>query len=44
MEAFLRRYPRVRVPAMEGDLDVEGTKVTGGIAEAWLYTLCEPPK
>lgn len=44
MERFLEPFPRARVPELEGPLDVEGTRVTGGIREAWLVTLSEPPK
>lgn len=44
MEGFLAQFPRTRVPELEGELDVEGQLATGGIAEAWLYTLSEPPK
>lgn len=42
-EHFLAQFPRERVPLLEGPLDVVGTRLTGGIAEAWLYTLSRPP-
>jgi hypothetical protein len=44
VETFLAPFPRVRVPELEGPLDRAGNALTGGIAEAWLYTLSEPPR
>lgn len=42
MEQYLSQFPKVRVPELENCLDVEGTRVTGGIGAAWLVTLCPP--
>jgi hypothetical protein len=41
--AYLEPFPRQRLPALEGSIDAKGDAALGGIAEAWLYTLSEPP-
>jgi hypothetical protein len=44
IEQLLSPFPRTRVPELEGTLGPAGDRATGGVAEAWLYTLSEPPR
>ena len=44
MEDFLKQFPRERVPELEGPLSDSGDDPVGGIVEAWVVTLSQPPK